>query len=60
MHHRVDREFRNIGQPDGREGRAIMALFIFMQRDTKNVAMIEELPTATPLPFSRAYDYQEM
>ena len=50
MYQRIDRMFGIIDQPDTRGGRVIMVLFLSMQRDTLNVAKIEEAPTATPLP----------
>ena len=59
MHQWIDREFGNIGQNEDRGGKAIMVLFLFVQRDTPNVAKIDESPTATPLPFSRAFDLHE-
>ena len=54
MHQYIDSEFGNIGKLDGRGGRAIMVIFLSMQRDTTNVAKIEESPTVTLLPFSLA------
>ena len=47
MHQRIDGQFGNIGQLDGGGGRAIMVIFLSMQRDTTNVAKIEEAPTVT-------------
>ena len=47
-------EFGNIGNLDGRGERAIMVIFLSMQRDTTNVVKIKESPIVTSLPFSLA------
>ena len=52
MHQPIDSEFGNIGQLDGRGGRANRVLFLSMQLGMPNVAKFEESLTAILLPFS--------